>query len=209
MRYLAFPVAALSLVACADVFADCSSEDYTGTICTVAYPYCPMGTMAAAGQELMIQQFQQLYAVVGSLYGGDNQTKFNLPDLRGRTAINAGKGTGLTQDIAAGKALGTATYSVQPANVPPLAAAAAFYQFSSPATLVTPVANAMLATPVRGTAPQSFWAAQATAASSLVALAPSTVQTAGTATPGKLDTRTPALALQYCVVVNGVYPTRP
>jgi len=55
----------------------------------------PSQFLQADGSELSVVSYPELYAIVGNLYGGD-MTVFNLPDLRGRTAIGTGTGSGLS-----------------------------------------------------------------------------------------------------------------
>lgn len=67
----------------------CATADsiYLGSVCTVAFDFCPDGFLPAYGQELPINQYQALYSLLGIAFGGDGVTKFNLPDLRGRMAV--------------------------------------------------------------------------------------------------------------------------
>lgn len=74
----------------------CGQDAYVGSVCTVAFNFCPEGTLAAQGQLLPINQYQVLYSLLGTMYGGNGSTTFALPDLRGRTVVGAGQGAGLT-----------------------------------------------------------------------------------------------------------------
>ena len=64
-----------------------------GMIKAFAGNFAPAGYMACNGQLLLIAQNQALFAVLGTTYGGDGQTTFALPDLRGRDIIGAGAET--------------------------------------------------------------------------------------------------------------------
>ena len=64
---------------------------FIGDICITAANYCPEGTALAHGQEMSISGNEELYAVLGTTYGGDGRTNFNLPDLQGRVPVGAGK----------------------------------------------------------------------------------------------------------------------
>lgn len=57
--------------------------------------FAPRGWAFCHGQILSISQFQSLFSILETMYGGDGRTTFALPDLRGRTAIGAGTGQGL------------------------------------------------------------------------------------------------------------------
>jgi microcystin-dependent protein len=74
------------------------SEDYVGTIKT--FPYLkPFDNPWAVcdGRELSISQYRGLFSVIGNHYGGNGQTTFRLPDLRGKAALGQGKGEGLSR----------------------------------------------------------------------------------------------------------------
>ena len=61
-----------------------------GEICLVPYNFVPRGCMPCDGRELQISQFQSLYSLLGTTYGGDGRTTFALPDLRGRVPLHPG-----------------------------------------------------------------------------------------------------------------------
>jgi len=67
-----------------------------GEIKMFAGNFAPRGWAFCDGQLLSISQFQSLFSILGTTYGGDGVTTFALPDLRGRTPIHAGHGPGLT-----------------------------------------------------------------------------------------------------------------
>ena len=68
------------------------SEQYLGEIRIFAGSFAPKGWALCNGQLLAINQNQALFALLGTQYGGNGQTTFALPDLRGRTAISVGNG---------------------------------------------------------------------------------------------------------------------
>lgn len=75
----------------------CSPEPYIGSVCVTAAPFCPGRThIEAKGQLLPINQYQTLYSLLGTNYGGNGTTDFGVPDMRGRTPVGAGTGPGLT-----------------------------------------------------------------------------------------------------------------
>ena len=57
--------------------------------------FAPQGWAFCQGQLLSIAQNSALFSLLGTTYGGDGQTTFGLPDLRGRVAIGFGQGAGL------------------------------------------------------------------------------------------------------------------
>ena len=66
------------------------SEPYLGQISMFGFSYPPHGWALCDGQQLAITQHQSLYSILGTIYGGDGRTSFNLPDLRGRLPMQWG-----------------------------------------------------------------------------------------------------------------------
>ena len=69
---------------------------YIGEIMMVPFAFPPKGWAFCDGQILAINQNQALYSLIGTTYGGNGQTTFALPDLRGRVPIHQGQGPGLS-----------------------------------------------------------------------------------------------------------------
>lgn len=63
-------------------------DPFIGMIQMIAFPFAPQGWANCDGAELVIQKNAALYSLIGTQFGGDRQTKFNLPDLRGRTPVH-------------------------------------------------------------------------------------------------------------------------
>ncbi|MFA5239908.1 MAG: tail fiber protein [Phycisphaerae bacterium] len=76
--------------------ASASVDPYIGEIMIVPYNYAPRDWAFCNGQLLPIAQHAALYSLLGTTYGGDGVNTFGVPDLRGRVAIHAGIGPGLT-----------------------------------------------------------------------------------------------------------------
>ncbi|HPV60141.1 MAG TPA: tail fiber protein, partial [Thauera aminoaromatica] len=64
------------------------SEPFVGEIRPFGFGYAPRGWATCDGQLLPINQNQALFALLGTMYGGDGRTTFALPDLRGRAAMH-------------------------------------------------------------------------------------------------------------------------
>ena len=86
-------------------------EPCLGEVMAFAGDFAPKGWAVAAGQLLPINQNQALFSLLGTMYGGNGQTTFALPDLRGRTVI----GTGDVAD--AGDVLGSNDATVLSSNI--------------------------------------------------------------------------------------------
>ena len=65
---------------------------YIGEIRLVGFDFEPVGWAFCAGQILPIDQYQALFALIGTTYGGDGRSTFALPDLRGRIPLHQGDG---------------------------------------------------------------------------------------------------------------------
>ncbi len=72
------------------------SEPFIGEIRTFGFTFAPRGWATCEGQLLPIAQNEALFALLGTTYGGDGRTTFALPDLRGRVAVGNGQGQGLS-----------------------------------------------------------------------------------------------------------------
>lgn len=87
---------------------------FLGEIKIVGFNYPPKTWALCNGQQLPIVQNQALFSLLGTMYGGNGQTTFALPDLRGRTPIHLG--AGFTQGQAGGQEFHTVTMSEMPAH---------------------------------------------------------------------------------------------
>ena len=94
------------------------AEPYIGQISIYAFNFAPRGWMPCDGRLLPIAQYQALFALIGTTYGGDGRTTFALPDLRGRIVVGAGNGPGLTPRTI-GEMSGTETNTLLVTNLPP------------------------------------------------------------------------------------------
>jgi len=72
---------------------------YVGQILWVPYDFAPYGWEKCEGQSLSINQYETLYTLIGTTFGGDGINNFKLPDMRGKTPIGNGAGRGLTPRI--------------------------------------------------------------------------------------------------------------
>lgn len=93
------------------------SDAYFGEIRMFGGNFAPMDWALCDGSLLPINQYDVLYSVIGTTYGGDGVTNFKLPDLRGRVPIHMGQGTGLTPRMI-GSAFGTETETLQVSHIP-------------------------------------------------------------------------------------------
>jgi microcystin-dependent protein len=74
------------------------AQPYVGEIRMFAGNFAPAGWMFCEGQLLPISENETLFQLIGTTYGGDGQSTFALPDLRGRIPIHHGQGPGISQN---------------------------------------------------------------------------------------------------------------
>ncbi len=92
-------------------------EPFLGQIQPYGFNFPPRGWALCQGQLLPINQYQALFSLLGTMYGGDGRTSFGLPDLRGRSMVGFGQGAGLT-NISQGSRGGRETVTLTTANLP-------------------------------------------------------------------------------------------
>jgi microcystin-dependent protein len=93
------------------------SQPYVGEIRMFAGNFAPAGWLFCSGQLLPISEYETLFNLIGTTYGGDGQSTFGLPDLRGRLPIHMGSGFVLAQT--GGAETVTLTTSTIPAHTHP------------------------------------------------------------------------------------------
>lgn len=97
----------------------CNSEPYIGTVCTFAFDFCPVNYAPADGRLMQISQYQALFALIGTIYGGNATSNFALPDLRSRSAVGVGAGTGLATPTPIGAPIGQQSTTLTLQQLPP------------------------------------------------------------------------------------------
>ncbi len=96
------------------------AQPYVGEIRMFAGNFAPAGWMFCEGQLLPISEYETLFNLIGTTYGGDGQSTFALPDLRGRIPLHQGNGFTLAET--GGVETVTLTVSQIPAHTHPLIA---------------------------------------------------------------------------------------
>jgi microcystin-dependent protein len=155
-----------------------------------SFNFAPQGYALCNGQLLPINQNQALFSLLGTTYGGNGQTTFALPDMRGRTPLHFN--TNHPQGQAAGEEFHTLTLAETPAHTHVLNASA------NAATAGAPSATRVLA--------QAVGAQLYGAAAGLVAMNPASVSNVGGSQPH--ENRQPYLALSFCIALQGIFPSR-
>lgn len=134
------------------------AQPYVGEIRMFAGNFAPAGWMFCEGQLLPISENETLFNLIGTTYGGDGQSTFALPDLRGRLPIHQGNGfilaeTGGAEEI-------TLTVGQMPAHSHPLLASSAVANDPNPTSNVLGESSAATlfqsGNPAAAMAPQSI-----------------------------------------------------
>jgi microcystin-dependent protein len=178
-------------------------DEYLGIIKLFAGNFAPRGWALCNGQLLSIAQNSALFSILGTVYGGDGQTTFALPNLQSRVPVGVGQGAGLSfysQGELGGAETVTLTLGQMPAHNHLLNASTAA------GTTDVPTGN-VLAQPAGTTGggdavTVTSYATGATTTS----LSPTTISVAGGSQPH--ENRSPFLALNYIICTEGLYPSR-
>jgi microcystin-dependent protein len=172
------------------------TQQYVGEIRLFAFPRVPDGWLPCNGQSLPIGQFEVLFAVIGTTYGGNNQQQtFNLPDLRGRVPINQGQSQG--QAYVLGQAGGEDMHTLTNPEIP--AHSHALMSSTTTGTTPTPGPTVHLATASLGT----LYAPSANVTQYDVMA--TCVQPAGGSLPH--ENCMPTVVGNYCIAYQGVFPS--
>jgi microcystin-dependent protein len=176
------------------------SQWYVGEIRLLPYSRgAPIGWQLCNGALLPISQYDVLYTLLGTTYGGDGVSTFGVPDLRGRIPIHQGTGVGLSNYVL-GQKSGAEVITLTSAQMP--SHPHALLESTLPATSasVTSTASVMAA----GITGDPFYAAPAGTPPQNLPL--QTVQTDGGSQPH--DNCAPTLVLNYCIAYVGIYPSQ-
>ena len=174
------------------------SEPFLGEIQIFAFNFAPRGWAKCDGELLPINQYQSLYSLFGTMYGGDGRTDFGLPDLRGRVPIHRNTASGSpAQGTKAGEESVVLMIEQIPAHTHQLMAT------SSPGSVNIPTGN-VLATV--SSAFNNAYAPVPATQTNLTNMATGSITTTGNS-QGRPNMQ-PYLAVNFCVALTGVFPSR-
>ncbi len=164
------------------------AEPFLSEVRIFSFNFPPKGWALCNGQLLPINQNQALFSLLGTTYGGDGQTNFALPDLRGRAPLHLGSSFVLGQR--GGEEAHTISINEMPAHTHPPNASA-----NGP-TVAPPTTN--------------FWASNTGftpyGSTGDVAMDPACISNTGGSQPH--ENRSPYLALNFCIALQGIFPSR-
>jgi microcystin-dependent protein len=165
------------------------SEPFLSEIKIVSFNFPPKGWALCNGQLLPINQNQALFALLGTTYGGNGQTNFALPNLRGQVPIHMGNGHTL------GETAGSTAVTI---NIQQMPQHPHFVQGSN-----TQGDANVLGGKVLGADPGNAYAA---AASPAVSFPPTTIGNVGGSQPH--NNMMPYLVLNFIIALQGIFPSR-
>ena len=163
------------------------AEPFLGEIRIFSFGFAPKGWALCNGQLLPINQNQALFALLGTFYGGDGRVNFALPSLQGRVPFHMG--SGLTQGQVGGEQAHTLNIAEMPTHTHvPVGS-------SSAASAASPAGN--------------VWASLSSSGYSLTpnaAMNPASVSNTGGSQAH--DNMSPYLTLNFCIALQGIFPSQ-
>lgn len=99
-----------------------------GTVMMFGFDFVPIGWLPCNGAMVKIHDWEELFKVIGTRFGGDGRTWFKLPDMRGRTTVGSGHGVGLTPRTA-GQMMGVDNVILSGDELPPHSHACAVSEY--------------------------------------------------------------------------------
>lgn len=169
-------------------------DPFIGQIQAFGFNFPPQGWAFCDGQTISIAQNTALFSLLGTTYGGNGQTTFALPDLRGRSMVHPGQGPGLSP-IGQGENGGAVSVTMSVNNMPAhnhnvsVAVNTATGEEASPTTKLASVVNG--------------YSEDVTPGAVLGGL---TQQTVGGNQP--IGIRNPFLGIYQCIALQGIFPSR-
>lgn len=172
------------------------AEPFLGQVIIAGFNFAPRGYATCDGQLLSISQNTALFSLLGTTFGGNGQTTFALPDLRGRAPLHMGQGPGLSSRIL-GEVSGEEAHQLINTEMP----------LHNHLLSTSNVAGAL------GTPSGNFLAASSSNQTALyrptadgTALNPQTIGLAGGSQPH--NNMQPYLVMNFSIALEGIFPSR-
>lgn len=182
------------------------SSPYVGLITVFAGNFAPVGWFPCDGRLLAISEYDVLFNLIGTTYGGDGQTTFALPNLQSRVALHQGTLSGGGGTFVIGEMSGTETITLTSLQMPthshqPGTVTGAPAASNLAGNLSTPTGN------VPALSPQSLYNASADG----FGMSPGVVGSGSTGIAGNnmpVDIISPYLTMKYIISMFGIYPSQ-
>ncbi len=175
-----------------------ASDPFIGQIETFGFNFPPRGWAHCDGQLLQISTNTALFSLLGTTFGGDGDTIFGLPDLRGRVAVHVGSGTGLSP-IIWGQRGGTEMRTLTVANMPSHNHTATINAFNAKANSRRP-GGRVLARNTKGKVYSD--------AAPNVTMSADSVTVGNTGSGQEFSVRDPFLGIYHSIALVGLFPSR-
>lgn len=173
------------------------SEPFIGQVIAVGFSFAPEGWLLCNGQLVSISEYEVLYDLIGTTYGGNGTTNFAVPDLRSRTPACMGTGAGLSTYVL-GQMAGTENVTLMPGQIGqhshPLLTS------SQPGSTNTPAASVVLGQ--GGQAAVHVYSAAATNTT----LNSASIGSSGGNIPH--ENRQPFQVVNFIIAAYGIFPSR-
>jgi microcystin-dependent protein len=179
------------------------SSPYMAQILMFAGNFAPKNYLMCNGQTLPINQYQALFALLGTTYGGNGQTTFQLPNLQSSVPVSFGQGNGLSF-YNLGQTGGTPSVTLNQTTVPPHT-----HNFIA-STSTAATTSASVANNIPGSPPASGANFYATPPGN-PPLQPQAMGAAACSTIGSNQAHTnlmPSLCITFAIAIAGVFPSR-
>jgi microcystin-dependent protein len=178
-------------------------ENFVGEIRMMGFGIVPKGWLACAGQMLPISGYQPLFALLGTTYGGNGQTTFALPDLRGRVALGVGQSASSGNNYAQGQVGGQEGVTLQTNQLPA-------HNHAFTGTVKVADGRAISPSPANGQYPAAGTATQYSTGTPNATLGNSSLNGATGNAGGNQphENRQPVMAMNYCIATTGTFPSR-
>lgn len=172
------------------------AEPFIGEIMLAGFNFAPQNYATANGALLPIRQYTALFSLIGTSFGGNGQVTFGLPDLAARVPCGVGQGPGRTPR-SVGDEFGSAQVQLTMDEMPTHTHALSGYYGRSITQQAVPTSTSALSL-AKQTNVYNNGAVNA-------AMAPLSITPSGTGAPH--ENRQPYLGINYCIALNGLFPS--
>jgi microcystin-dependent protein len=175
------------------------SQPYVGEVRVFAFPFAPRSYTFCNGQLLAISQYEVLYTIIGTTFGGNGTTTFAVPNMSSNSAMHWGNGTGLTPRVI-GQTSGAPNVTLTTQQIPNH-------------THMVLAANTTTAAQQSGTPTSSAYVGPSAPANAYDAVnapsinfSPKMIANSGSSLPH--PNVQPVLAMNFCIALFGIFPSR-
>jgi len=180
------------------------AEPFLGQIISVGFNFAPLGWALCNGAPLSIAEYPALFQLLGTVYGGDGISTFNVPNLNGRVPLGQGQGQGLSPYVQ-GQQMGVEQVTLISGNTPSHSHTVSFSQVGATLDSAKPVGgkNVAMAANSLGVLKGFYLAGSA----GTVALKGDAITLAGgSGIPH--ENRQQYLVLNYIIATAGIFPSQ-